>query len=705
MFKKRNKKSIISFLIIIVLISLTSVIVYQYNKYSQIEERLSTAYDSTNFQSSELYKLFATYSEANYLFNMYAINFNQDDLVLYNNKLDTIKYVIDSLSTLPDIKNTIKSTKDIDENIAYEFLLLKKQVDNLILFSKDSIENTLLNNKNLKIQSKQVSKTDEIIQRIFNDNSLKTTNTDTVVKVKQNLFNRVFRAKNDTLLAENTSQVHISKQMDIVLRKNIDQLIKESNEINISNLNKLKSTFSSLKETESELLMANFSLLLNLKQGIEKLRQLEIDRYTKNKAEDFLIYTKNTKSIRNQLILALSLMVIMVILIIVYQALALSYEKKLIKEKNYANEIAEEKTSTLSSISHEIRSPLNSLRGLVKILKTNDGNEKIDKEIINSLDHDITLINATVNDILSLSKLESGSTKISAEYFNIHTIIDDIINLHSHHANSKKLNLINNNQTPNNILIKSNAFRIKQILSNLITNAIKYTEKGEIKVTSNLKNNRVLSISVQDTGVGIGKDQLDQIFRKYYTVNTSVKAGGFGLGLYISKLLTEQIGGKITVNSSIGQGTIFTFELPIYNLKEIEIVKTKSLKDLPTSLKTVFIDDSKINLFFVQQLLNTKEDVHYFANAKLALDFITHNAIDIVVTDLKMPNFSGWDVLSTIKSNPSLKHIRVIVSTAEPLLIEENKGPFKFDAIIGKPLIEEDLVNVFEELSTYNSVG
>lgn len=705
MFKKRNKKSIISFLIIIVLISLTSVIIYQYNKYSQIEERLSTAYDSTNFQSSELYKLFATYSEANYLFNMYAINFNQDDLVLYNNKLDTIKYVIDSLSTLPDIKNTIKSTKDIDENIAYEFLLLKKQVDNLILFSKDSIENTLLNNKNLKIQSKQVSKTDEIIQRIFNDNSLKTTNTDTVVKVKQNLFNRVFRAKNDTLLAENTSQVHISKQMDIVLRKNIDQLIKESNEINISNLNKLKSTFSSLKETESELLMANFSLLLNLKQGIEKLRQLEIDRYTKNKAEDFLIYTKNTKSIRNQLILALSLMVIMVILIIVYQALALSYEKKLIKEKNYANEIAEEKTSTLSSISHEIRSPLNSLRGLVKILKTNDGNEKIDKEIINSLDHDITLINATVNDILSLSKLESGSTKISAEYFNIHTIIDDIINLHSHHANSKKLNLINNNQTPNNILIKSNAFRIKQILSNLITNAIKYTEKGEIKVTSNLKNNRVLSISVQDTGVGIGKDQLDQIFRKYYTVNTSVKAGGFGLGLYISKLLTEQIGGKITVNSSIGQGTIFTFELPIYNLKEIEIVKTKSLKDLPTSLKTVFIDDSKINLFFVQQLLNTKEDVHYFANAKLALDFITHNAIDIVVTDLKMPNFSGWDVLSTIKSNPSLKHIRVIVSTAEPLLIEENKGPFKFDAIIGKPLIEEDLVNVFEELSTYNSVG
>lgn len=705
MFKKRNKKSIISFLIIIVLISLTSVIIYQYNKYSQIEERLSTAYDSTNFQSSELYKLFATYSEANYLFNMYAINFNQDDLVLYNNKLDTIKYVIDSLSTLPDIKNTIKSTKDIDENIAYEFLLLKKQVDNLILFSKDSIENTLLNNKNLKIQSKQVSKTDEIIQRIFNDNSLKTTNTDTVVKVKQNLFNRVFRAKNDTLLAENTSQVHISKQMDIVLRKNIDQLIKESNEINISNLNKLKSTFSSLKETESELLMANFSLLLNLKQGIEKLRQLEIDRYTKNKAEDFLIYTKNTKSIRNQLILALSLMVIMVILIIVYQALALSYEKKLIKEKNYANEIAEEKTSTLSSISHEIRSPLNSLRGLVKILKTNDGNEKIDKEIINSLDHDITLINATVNDILSLSKLESGSTKISAEYFNIHTIIDDIINLHSHHANSKKLNLINNNQTPNNILIKSNAFRIKQILSNLITNAIKYTEKGEIKVTSNLKNNRVLSISVQDTGVGIGKDQLDQIFRKYYTVNTSVKAGGFGLGLYISKLLTEQIGGKITVNSSIGQGTIFTFELPIYNLKEIEIVKTKSLKDLPTSLKTVFIDDSKINLFFVQQLLNTKEDVHYFANAKLALDFITHNAIDIVVTDLKMPNFSGWDVLCTIKSNPSLKHIRVIVSTAEPLLIEENKGPFKFDAIIGKPLIEEDLVNVFEELSTYNSVG
>lgn len=685
----KNRRPIISSLIIVLLISLTGIIIYQYNEYNKNEKRLIKAYENTNFQSSELYTLFSTYSEANHLFNLYAINFDKDDYYAYSQKIDTIKLMIDSLASIPAIQGNMKDAKTIDNNIASEFIDLKKQIEHLILYSKDSIEPSLNDNKITNIISRQITGPDEVLQKILNDTSLKNTNTDTVVKKKSSLFNRVFNAKNDTVVAKNSVESHISKEMNLVLRKNIDLLVLESKEVNSSNLTKLKSTFSKLKKTERDMLMSNLSLLNNLKQGIEKLRALELEKYVNHKSADFITYTNNAKSIRNQLILALSLMSMMVILIIIYQLKARSFERKLIKEKNYANALAEEKTSILGNISHEIRTPLNSLRGLINLLKNNSTSQKIDKEIISSIDHDTSLITTTINDILSLYQIEAKKSKISAEYINIHDTIEDLISLHSFHAQSKGLNLLNQNKTAKTILIKSNSFRIKQITSNLITNAIKYTEKGNITLRSELTRNSVLKISIEDTGIGISKEQLDQIFRKYYTADKSSKAGGIGLGLYISKLLAEQIGGKLSVTSSIGKGATFTFELPINSIKEDNEILHDAFN---STIKAVFIDDSKINLFFIKQLFQEKENFHYFTNPEQAINFIKENPIDIVVTDLKMPNISGWDILEYIKSNPSLSQIKVIVSTSEPLLLENNQSNFQFDSVLQKPFKEKDLL-------------
>jgi len=703
--KLKNRRLVISTLIIIALLSLSTVIIYQYNQYNQIERRLNAAYSSNNHQSSTLYKLFSTFSEADYLFRIYAINFNVEDYTAYALKLDTVKNIIDSLAALPIDNNQLKGNDIYNSNLTTEYLILKKQVDNLVFYAKDSIASQMIT-QSTERQGKSIKTTvypNSLLNNTIIDSTTKTVKKDTIVKKKESFFKRVFKSKDDTLVTDNNVEIHNTQKMNLVFQKNLQQITESNNKIYKSNLKELKSSFEKLKHKERELVFSNLILLNNLKNGIEHLRLLEFNNRTKNQEADFLIYTQNTETIRNQLIIALSLMVLMIILIIGYQRQVFFYERKLIKEKEYADTIAEEKTSILADISHEIRTPLNSLKGLVNILKNNTDDNIIDKAIIQSVDHDITVINSSINDILSLSKLESDSTQIKNEYLNIHTIIEDLIGLHVFQAENKGLTLRNNNQLKESTLILSNSFRIKQVISNLITNAIKYTDKGQITVTSQIRNN-TLVVTVEDTGIGIKAEDTDQIFRKYYVADSKSKAGGFGLGLYISKVLTEQIDAKLYFKSNFGKGTIFTFELPIKGIKESLIKKQASytISDIPTDLNIVFVDDSKINLFFVQQLFKNQKNVHLFMDGKQALEYITSHPVDIIVTDLKMPKVSGWDILDAIKSNSSLAHIKVIVATAEPLLLEYGEGEYHFDGAIYKPIKENELVAT---IINYSSIG
>lgn len=694
--KLKNRRLFISILIIVALLSLTTVIIYQYNQYNQVEKRLNKAYSSRNLQSSALYKLFSTFSEADYLFRMYAINFNEEEYIAYSQKLDTIKVIVDSLASLPITNNPIKQLKSDDQILASEYLLLIKQVDHLIFYAKDTISTIIDQNEPIKKKSNlNLLNPDAVIKSILSDTSLQSVTKDTVVKKKENLFKRVFKAKDDTIFNKNVHEVINSNQIDIVLKKNIDMLMSNNKKVYTNDLNQLKSTFEKLKTKERQLLFANFTLLNNLKHGIDRLRQLEFDTYKKNQEADFSLYRNNSKSIRTQLILALAIMLLMVVLVIGYQRQVFFYERKLIKEKKYADIVAEEKTSVLANISHEIRTPLNSLKGLVNILKNNSADNCVDQEIIDSVDHDITVINSTINDILSLSKLESESLMIKNEQINIYNLIEDLINLHVYHATNKGLELNNNNTLTNNMLINSNPFRIKQVISNLITNAIKYTDKGYVTINSSLTNNKsTLIIKVEDSGIGISKEQSDQVFRKYYVADNKSKAGGFGLGLYISKILSEQIGGSLSLISTLNKGTTFTFELPVSFIENIDTDKEPlhTIGEIPTDLKIVVIDDSKINLFFIQQLFKERKNTAFFMDPRQALDYIKNNAVDIVITDLKMPKISGWEVLNTIKADAALQQIKVFAATAEPLLLEYDNGNNQFDGIVNKPIKENELV-------------
>lgn len=683
--------------IIAIFAYISIVFIYQYIAYQKVKERLDAAYALGLQQSSAFYRLFSVYGEADNLFRQYTIDFNQDTYEEYRDKLDTIKYYIDSLSTLPNTNSLLQqSNTDIQKRdlLAGEFASLKKTIDDLVFMAQDSLP-ILASSQSQRVATPRYISADSAISKILSDTAL--NEVDTVVRKKQNLFNRIFNAKNDTLLANTTQQFNV-QQID-VLQRNVENLIVQNETIYNRNLGNLRRNFTSLRQKERALIQANYFLLNNLKIGVDNIRELERAAVREAEARDLSIYKENTKRLGNQLIFSLSVMLLMILFILYYQSRATTYEKKLEEEKDYAAKVAEEKTSVLANISHEVRSPINSLMGIIDILRKNGSKDTIQPEYLDSAAHEISVINSTVNDILNLSKLEVGALEVKNEYFSPYRLLLDIINLHTYQARKKGLSLTQQIDIDPNLEIYSSSFRVRQIVSNLISNAIKYTPKGTVSIkayTRKVSSQDTLFVEVKDTGLGIAPEHQSQIFRQYYMTDNKSKTKGFGLGLYISKLLSEQLQGDITLDSMVGKGSTFTLSVPVKQKRlETNASKAYTLADLPKDVQLVLIDDNRINILYLKHYFKDFPNVYAFEKADDALTFIQQNPVDAVITDISMPEIDGWDVLREVRENNEKQNTKVFAFTADTMHLEDKikkNQTYTFDCVLSKPLDEHQLV-------------
>ena len=696
-----NKTTILRLVLIIVIIIsfviLSNIFISQYRQYKQVENRLNIAYSNNAKLSPVLYELFSTFSEVDNLFRLYAISFDKTSFNKYQDKLDTLSHLISKIDSIPNEYDSSLLSKDItfmDSTLSNQYIILKKQIDKLIIFANDSLViNNISANNNINFHTINA---DSVINRILNDTLVRMeANADTIIKKKDNLFNRIFNAKNDTLLNTKNSAFFNANQIDII-HKNIENLIRTNEGSYKSKFSDLRRIYLNAKEKEKKLIFSNYELINDLKKSIEAIQELEYQKFRSAEKNDYLHYRYNTQKFRTYAIMALCVILLMLIYIIYYQYVVSSYEKKIIKEKEYASKLAEEKTNLLANISHEIRTPLNSLKGVVKLLTGNKAKD-IDDTLLNNINYDINLINNTVNDILNLSKIESGTIKVNLDNVFLSKIINDTFNLHHYQAEQKGLKFINENLLKDSFSVISNEFRLRQILSNLISNAIKYTPKGSVKVQSKIIKEKII-IEVIDTGIGIDDKKLDQIFRKYFTVDGEKNKVGFGLGLHISQLLAQQIGGKLTVKSKLQEGSTFTLQIPLnpQNKSKAKITDDSSASNpLPLNASIVIIDDNKINLLLAKQMFSNFSNIHLFEDAEKAIRYIEDNSPDIVITDIIMPNFSGWDVLRKIKSNNSLLNTKVFANTAEQILAENKIEPYSFDGILNKGFNLDDLSKIY----------
>ncbi len=393
------------------------------------------------------------------------------------------------------------------------------------------------------------------------------------------------------------------------------------------------------------------------------------------------------------------------------------YEKELEKAKENAEQADTMKTSFLSNMSHEIRTPMNAIVGFSQLLSTPNLTEEKKLIYIEQVNQNADQLLKLIDDIIEVSRLESGKIKINKEPCFINKILSDIkYSFETHKARLGKNHIeliVNAEIKDDNFTIVTDPFRINQIFTNLIANALKFTEEGSVEFGYTCKKigvDEFLEFYVKDTGLGIKSEKLVYIFDRFSKIPASKTKlyGGTGLGLSISKGLTEMLGGIIAVDSEENRGTTFRFSIPseIYeNTKSDNIIipdKDDFEEIIPThnwSNKNILIvEDEEMNYLFIREILReSNANIIWKNNGKKAFDEVkTNKNIDIILMDVKMPVMDGYTATEEIKK--IRPEIPIIIQSAYAMPDEKEKGfQAGCDEYLEKPIKKDILLKVLSD--------
>ena len=386
-------------------------------------------------------------------------------------------------------------------------------------------------------------------------------------------------------------------------------------------------------------------------------------------------------------------------------------ERNLKDAKEKAEESDRLKSAFLANMSHEIRTPMNAILGFSELLRIEEVTREVRDEytkIIHNKGNELMLI---INDIIDISKIEAGDIKIVKSDVEVNDFLQSI---HQHYAREK--NLMNKDhiqlrlQIPERVypVIHTDPARLRQVLNNLINNALKFTQEGFIEIGYNLRESHV-EFYIMDTGIGVTREKQHIIFDRFRQVDESLNSqfGGTGLGLAISKNLVNLLGGEIRIESSEEQGSTFYFTIPMHHHTKTKPgdkedpadadcagKNTSEIMDLKGRRILVAEDDSANYLFIETFLKQTHVDVIWARDGQEALDiFHAEPSLDLILMDLKMPNLSGIDAIRTIRRTN--KNIPVIALTAYAFADDrENSIKAGCTAYLSKPVKIEELSKV-----------
>ncbi len=375
--------------------------------------------------------------------------------------------------------------------------------------------------------------------------------------------------------------------------------------------------------------------------------------------------------------------------------------------KNKAEESDRLKSAFLANMSHEIRTPMNAIVGFTNLLK--EGNlsdqEKIEYSDIITSNSDILLV--LIDDILDLSLIEANQMPIKKEVFNLNEFLDHLYSAFSLMNSKEDIDIkLNNELYDLDLRIYSDKTRIKQIITNLMSNALKFTEKGFVELGLK-KQDGHLSVYVKDTGIGIDKKELKVIFERFRKIDydNSVLYRGTGLGLAISKALAKLLDGSLTVDSAKEMGSVFSLLLPESVISEEE----PEIKEIPvqTNLQNqenkdvLIVEDEKANYLYIRRMLGEIDvKAHWAENGLEAVKFITSGMqFHMILMDIKMPEMNGFEATKIIKSKNPGQIIIAITAYARP---EDRKRFMEagFDDYITKPVKPDefrDMIRKFIE--------
>lgn len=385
-----------------------------------------------------------------------------------------------------------------------------------------------------------------------------------------------------------------------------------------------------------------------------------------------------------------------------------NYETELIRAKEKAEENDKLKTAFLANMSHEIRTPMNGILGFANLLKEPNLTGEDQQSYINLIEKSGARMLNIINDLVTISKVESGTVDLFLSMININEQLEFLCNFFLSEANQKNLELEVDTPLPylqaNFITDREKLF---SILSNLIKNALKFTKRGKVKFGYRLKGN-LIEFYVADTGIGIPEEKQLLVFDRFVQADTSLSRGyeGAGLGLSISKAYVEMLGGKIWVESVENIGSKFSFTLPAKNadptIPVTELVTTEIQQEILATKTVLLADDDEDSRMYLSILLKSYGvNISLAETGQEAIDLCrTNRSIHLILMDIKMPVLDGYSAATQIKA--FWPELPIVAQTAYALEGDKQKYGNVFDAYITKPIQASDLKNTIYQFLNLN---
>ncbi|MDY0104535.1 MAG: ATP-binding protein [Lentimicrobium sp.] len=684
---------------------------YLVRKNSQEVNQTLASLSKPDKDQLRLRYLLAYLSEAENSLRIYALTSDQEYFNIYNylimeveNSLDTLRssasYMNDSRSSLDSVSALLGRRR----NIINQYLTVREQLASFNFATEaysqikrappDSAVNVV------RTSISVITTYDTIARGIdYNKQSPELRTQGFFNKVKK-LFSK--KVENERLMTP-TEPIILSRTQiisDSAMEKHADTTIFRKVRKALTNVGrKEQARYDQLKEQELNMLR-NSSLIID--QVMTIFRKIETRHLHSNQLRTEKATQEASRSIF--ILGSISLASLMLILIFIYMVLRglrqnNQYRMELIKATRQSMDLARVKEEFLANMSHEIRTPLSAIIGFSEQLIHTPLNN-IQKEYLGAVRRSSNHLLETVNDILDLSKLGAGKVKIESTPFRIKDILEDVISTFGMSASEKGLEFEASCNAGSNLKLMGDPLRLRQILYNLLSNAIKFTEKGSINISCSIEqedDHCLAVIAVRDTGTGIAIEEQSAIFEDFRQAESSSsrRYGGTGLGLAISRRLARLQNGNITVESTPGKGSVFTVQIP-YTITDSEPAAAETgtqLKNINLEGRSLLlVDDDVFNILLARIIAeNHGMLVDIASNGRQAIDLINTNRYEIIMTDVQMPEVSGFELVKMIRNQPdrSVALVPVIAFTASKIdRYEPGYMDAGFNEVLQKPFSE-----------------
>lgn len=655
---------------------------------------ISTAKKSINNQRDNIKKnekilsltnqLIEKINKAQSYANLYTLSGNENHL--NNFKITT--------SDIPKLNDSIISlcNENFDTTTLKEILvLLQKKEENIEAISE---------------QLKYFNPYVEIYSIIDNyhptpqNTTISKTIHDTIVykSEKKNFFQRLGEAFSPKNHAD--SIVLVSKTTIDTISENNNETTLILNEIQSSaekNRKEYKKRIETFERKYNNLTLSDQKLTKEISDLLINLHEYTINTIIKEIQKSEVIINR---SINFSITIAcVALLTILIFIFFIFNDIkkVIIARKATEEAKKRTEEIMESRHKLLLSVSHDIKSPISSILGYLELMEI-DAAQNEEKRVISSMKNSADHILSLLTNLLNFSKLDQGKESLITSEFCVNKLCNDLNEMFSPLAKNKHLTFIYNNYLDNDTFIKSDALKIKQILSNILSNAIKYTIDGKVYFNVSHEDNYLI-FKISDEGIGIPKDKLDEIFKPFSRIdNNESLIEGNGFGLFVVKGLIDLLNGEINVSSELGKGSEFIIKLPV------EFIYKKEIKEISTDIQKIksniklnilVIDDDKTLLSVIESMLNKLEIRCEICHSSLEFDKILTNInnYDLILTDREMGAFSGLDVLKKVKEINKDK--KVVLMTARSEYNNEVACQNGFDDYLRKPFSINDLALLF----------